>query len=138
MARMPAEHRLGFGQRRHMLGGDHALHGDGAQIDEFQIVARFQRLDAPRIDADAETRRFVQKPEKHGLARGAERARLGGRKQRIERLACVASSTMLFAADDVDAGCARPPQRRQLGLIAAQGARRDQGDCRNKPGAARD
>ena len=41
MARVPAENRLGFCERRHMHGIDLALHRDGAQIDEFQIVARF-------------------------------------------------------------------------------------------------
>ena len=85
MARVPAEDRLGFGERRHMHGVDLALHRDGAQIDEFQIGARFQRFDGGRIDADAEARRIVQQPEKDGFARDAERARFIGREQRIGR-----------------------------------------------------
>ncbi len=85
MARVPAEDRLGLGERRHVRGFDLALHRDGAQIDQLEIVARLQRLDRGRVDADAEARRVVEEPEKHHLARGAERARFVRRKQRIER-----------------------------------------------------
>ena len=67
-----------------MLGRDDRLHRDGAQIDELEIVARFQGRDRGRIEAGAEARRFIHQPEKHGVARGAERSRLGRRKQRIE------------------------------------------------------
>ena len=76
-----------------MLGVDHALHRDGAQIGDFQIVARLERLDRCRIEAEAEARRAVHEAEKHALARGAERARLGGREQRIAWLAVFFSTT---------------------------------------------
>ena len=103
MTGVPSENRLGLGQRRHMLGGDHALHGDCPQIDEFQIVARLQRLHRGRIESGTETRRVAQKPEKHGLARRTQRTRLGGQKQRIERLAMRLEHDVV-AGDHVDAG----------------------------------
>ena len=124
MARVPAEDRLGFGKRRHMGGIDLALHRDGAQIDECQIVARFQGFDRGRIDADAEAGRVVQQPEKHGLARGAERARFVRRKQRVGRRAFRHEHLRLehnqFAADNIDAGAPMFVKRRELGLVAAQ------------------
>ena len=71
VARVPAEHRLGLGERRHMLGVDRALHRDRAQIDELEIAPRLQRLDRRHFETDAEARRFTQKAEKHGFARRA-------------------------------------------------------------------
>ena len=35
MAGMPAQHRLGFGDRRQMIGINQPLHRDRAQIGEF-------------------------------------------------------------------------------------------------------
>src|SRR5580693_10738057 len=73
MARMPADQRLGFGERRQMRGVDQALHRDGAQIGDFQIVARLERLDRCRIEAEAEARRIAQEAEEDRFARVAER-----------------------------------------------------------------
>ena len=59
------------------------------------------------------------KPEKHGLARRAERPRFVGRKQRIERRALRFEHDQL-AADDIEAGALVREQRRELRLVAAQ------------------
>ena len=64
-------------------GVDQALHRDRAQIGDLQIVARLERLDRLRIEPQPEPRRVIHQAEKHGLARAAERARLGRREQRI-------------------------------------------------------
>ena len=135
MARVPAEHRLGLGERRHMRGVDLALHRDGAQIDQLEIVARLQWLDRGRVDADAEARCVVEEPEKHDLARGAERACFVRRKQRIERRAVRLEHDEL-AADHVDAGAldARTAPRAWPDRRARR--RRARRGCRNRPGAA--
>src|SRR5262249_40472500 len=92
-----------------------------AQIDEFQIGARFEGFDGGRIDADAEARRIVQQPEKDGFSRGSERARLIGREQRIGRGA-VRLEHDRFAADDIDAGALVLEKRSKLSVVAAQGS----------------
>ena len=46
---MPAEQRLGFGERRQVFGGDDGVHRDGAQVDELEIVAA-PSADRPRPD----------------------------------------------------------------------------------------
>ena len=118
MARMPAEHRLGFGKRRQVLGADQALHGDRAQIGDFQIVARLERLDRRRLEADTEARRLIHEAEEHGFARGAERARLGAREQRIASLATIFHHHQ-FAADHIESGAVTLGELRQRGGIAA-------------------
>ena len=92
MARMPADQRLGFGERRQMRGVDQALHRDGAQVGDFQIVARLERLDRGRIEAEAETRRLADKSEEDRSRARAERAGFGRREQRIDGLAAAVSS----------------------------------------------
>ena len=57
MPRMPAKQRLGFGERRQMLGIDQALHRDAAQIGELEVAARLQRFDGAGIKTEAESRR---------------------------------------------------------------------------------
>src|SRR5580693_5666858 len=84
MARMPADQRLGFGKRRQMRGVDQALHRDGAQVSDFQIVARLERLDRGWIEAEAEAWRIANQPEEDRVARAAKRSRFGGRKQRVD------------------------------------------------------
>ena len=90
MPRMPAEQRLGLGERRQMLRRDHALHRDTAQVGELEVVARLQRLDGLGIETETEARGVVQQPEKHRLAHAAERARRGGREQRVALLGATA------------------------------------------------
>ena len=103
MPRMPAEQRLGFGERRQMLRLDQALHRDRAQIGDFQIVARLERLDRLRIEPQPEPRRVIHQAEKDVFMPAAERARLGRREQRIARRRCSLQHHH-FAADNIDAG----------------------------------
>ena len=90
---MPAEQRLGFGERRQMLRRDHALHRDRAKIGDRQIVARLQRFDRLRIEPEAEPRRTVAQSEEYAFVDAAERGRFGGREQRIAQPAALLSTT---------------------------------------------
>ena len=119
MPRMPADKRLGFGKRRQMLGGDQALHRDRAQIGDFQIVARFERLDRLRVEPKTETRRAVNEAEKYAHLFAAERARLGGRKQRVGLFA-VRFEHDEFAAGHIDAGARILGKLLQRRVVAAQ------------------
>ncbi len=101
-----------------MLGRDDRLHRDGAQIDEFEIVARFQRRNRLRIEAGAKARRFIHQSEKYGVARGAERSRLGRRKQRIECFAALLEHREL-AGDHIIAGAVVRRHRRQRRVVTA-------------------
>src|SRR5262249_40052552 len=83
VARVPADERLALGERRQVLGGDEAAHGDRAQIRDDEVVARLERFSAGGIEPDGKSRRAVDEPEKDGLRRAPERARLGRREQRI-------------------------------------------------------
>src|SRR5579862_4270042 len=78
VAPVPAEHRLGLGQRRQMVGMDQAVHRDRTNVSDFQIIARLERLDVGRIEIDAETRGITHETEEHRLARGAEAMSLIG------------------------------------------------------------
>ena len=92
VARMPAEQRLGFGERRQMLGADEALHRDAAQVGDFQIVARFERL---------------ERAADRGRNRNAAR-RPRGRERRVSRRAPSAS-----ASAGENSGCRSLPMRRR-------------------------
>jgi hypothetical protein len=83
MPRMPADQRLGFGQRRQMIGADQTLHRNGAQVGDFYVIAHLQPLDRLRVEAETEARGAVEQPEEHVLAHSTEPARVAGRKQRI-------------------------------------------------------
>ena len=71
--RMPADQRLGLGERRQMRGFDQALDRDRAQVGDFQIVARLERLDAAASSPKPKRGASCIKTEKHLLAHGAER-----------------------------------------------------------------
>ena len=104
MAGVPAENRLGLGERRQMLGGDHALHCDGAKIDEFEIVACFQRLERRQVEAGTEARRLDPKArETRSRAQVPQALRLGGQKQRIKAVVPVLQHDRI-ADNDVKAG----------------------------------
>ena len=60
MAQVPVQHRLGFGDRRQVLGLDQPLHRDRAQVGDQEAVARFQRFRRRRRDAEAETAGAIQ------------------------------------------------------------------------------
>ena len=119
VARMPADERLGLGERRQMLGADQALHRDAAQIGDFQIVARFEPFHRFRIETETEARRAVEQPEENTLARRAERAGLAGREQRVAVLANCLENDQL-AADDIDAGPRMLAEFLQRGGVVAQ------------------
>ena len=100
---MPADQCLGFGERRQVVGTDQALHRNCSQVRDFQIVARLQRLDRFRIEAEAEARRVAKQPEKDRLPDWAECGSFGGREQRIDVLAACLHHHHL-AADDIAGG----------------------------------
>ena len=102
-----------------MLGGDHALHGDGAQIDELEIVARFQRFDRGRIEAGAETRRAVESP-RNTVSRGAPSARASAGENSGSNASPRCFEHDGLAADHIDAGAVVLPERRELVLVAAR------------------
>ena len=119
---MPAQHGLGLRQRRQVLRGDEPLHGDGAQVDDAQSRPRLERLDRALLEPDTETRRSVLEAEKHRVARLAERARLRGRKQRIEAIAALAQHDGV-AGNRIKADARVTGQYRQRGRVAAHGGR---------------
>ena len=94
MTGMPAEDGLRLGERRHVLGGHSALHRNGPQIDEFQIVARFERLHRRRIERGAEARRVAKQPEKHGLARVPNARASAGENSGSSASPCTLSTTL--------------------------------------------
>ena len=119
MPRMPAEQRLGFGERRQMLRLDQALHRNRAQIGDLQIVARLERLDRRRIEPQPEPRRVIHQAKKDVFMPAAERARFGRREQRIARRQCSLQHHH-FAADDINAGARMLVEFLQCRGVAAQ------------------
>src|SRR5262245_1338223 len=86
----------------------------------MQILARFQRIVAARIEPDAEAAAAVGQAEEDGFTRRAEGARLCGREQGIE------TSGRLFqgyelAGDRLSARSGLLLQHSQVGIVAAPG-----------------
>ena len=103
MLKVPAQERLGFREWRKMFGRNRALHGNASQIEDFQIGAGAERLDASRGKRSSKARIFAQEPEKYRLACSAKRVRFGRRKQRIEFLV-IAFEQHRIAGEQVKAG----------------------------------
>ena len=103
VARVPVQQRLAFRERRQMVGIDEAAHGDRAQIEDEEVVARLEWLDVFGIESHGESCGAVAEPKKDALRCAAKPARLDRREQRI-----VAARAFLqhhqFAADRVAAG----------------------------------
>ena len=76
MPRMPMKQRLGLGERRQMIGRDQTLHGNGTQIDDEMVPARFKRRRRRGINPDAEPGCTVEEPKKYRFGIAPERARL--------------------------------------------------------------
>ena len=94
MPGMPVQQRLGFRERRKMIGANQALRGDGTQIDDVKIAADFKRFRRGGIDSHAEAGRTAEQPEKNGFGRRPKCTRFGKRERGIERAA-------IFLEDDV-------------------------------------
>ena len=85
----------------------------------LQIVARRERLDRDGIEVEAKTRGFVQEAEKYDFARGSDRVRRSGGKQRIEARAGALHDDEL-AADQIKSGMRVVCEFRKCGIVAAQ------------------
>ncbi len=103
MTQVPLQHRLGFRDRRQMIGVDQSLHRDRAQIGDHQVIARFQRLGGVLRNAEAEAAFAVEMSEKDGFGCRAEGSRFRKREQRIIQRRVFLCDNQ-FAADDVGAG----------------------------------
>src|SRR6185437_13168574 len=127
--RMPAEQRLGLGERRQMLGIDEAVYRNAAQVGELEVVARLERLDSLGIETDAEPRRAVHQTEKQRLACAPERARLVRREQRLQQFA-VFPQYDEFAADQIKSGRRVAGEFRQRAIVGAAGRSAVDAACR--------
>ena len=102
--RVPVQHRLGFGERRQMLGRHQPLHGDRAQIDDVQVVARLERLGVCLLDAQAEAGGAIDQAEEHGFGGRRERARFPSVKAGSKPLRLLEHDQL--AADQIARRCA--------------------------------
>jgi hypothetical protein len=118
VARVPMQQRLGLGERGQMIGGDQSLHGNGAQIDDHEIMARFERARDRGIEPVAKARRALEQTEKYDLGAFAERARLGKRKRRVVDAGGFLEHDQ-FAADDIGGGLRMILRVREPGGVGA-------------------
>ena len=118
MARMPAEQRLGLGQRRQVIRGDQRAGGDAAQIGNGEIAAALESFDMRRFDRGCKQWPFVTAAEKHLLApsrRARQLCSLGKSEHQVGGIAL--AQTYEFAADNESAGTRIAFQRGQrLGI----------------------
>ena len=119
MPRVPAEQRLRFRERRQVLRIDQSLHRDRAQIGDFQIIARFERLNGLRVETETEARYIADQSKEHTVAHGAEPMRFGRREQRLVLLA-IGFHDDVFAADHIDNGAVLRGKFRHRVSVAAQ------------------
>src|SRR5262249_50341789 len=117
MARVPGEHRLGFGQCRDVFGGYQPLNRDRAQIDDEEAWLALEQFRRRRIDRGPIARDAALQAEKHGFADRGERARFRQTEQRV-RLARLAQDKE-FAADQISAGlCIECGERAVITAVA--------------------
>src|SRR2546430_10709447 len=72
VARMPAEQRLAFRERRQMLGRDQAAQRDRAQVHDLEGAAGLERGRGLGLDPDREPWGAIDEAEKGGLGRTLE------------------------------------------------------------------
>jgi hypothetical protein len=101
---------------------DQAAHRNRAQIGHDEFLARFEHFGGLRLERDRESRRVAVEPEKDDLRRGAERARLRQREQRIANGARVLEDHRV-AGDQIGTRVLILRERRERGGVRAPLAR---------------